>query len=155
MQNIPTVQAFPQPDFRKDLVLSVLKQAAMNELLTCNLYLEIKKTSQDTDLVNLMHSASQEDWRHFKILMQCIDHLDEARPLSGSERIKTPVLSEQCSEPLLQRIEKAELAAINFQHTLCAMTIGHDYKIFDHAYALLNENMQHNRLVNECLSNGM
>lgn len=101
----------------------------------------------------MAQSASLEDWGHYKILLECIDHLTTTTSnidLSPN-RIQAPEDLSQAN--LLKKIEKAELTAINYQHSLCAMTFGHDFKIFDHAYALLNENMQHNRQVNECLNN--
>ena len=153
MTHMLAIDAFPQPAYQKDLVLSVLKKAAANELLTYNLYQQIKDSFQDSNLKGLVHSASLEDWSHYKTLMGCIQHLQtECQDISFTRTETVRADTADCST-LLAQIEKAEEAAINFQHTLCAMTIGHDYKIFDHAYALLNENMQHNLLVKEQLWN--
>lgn len=152
MTSMPAIDAFPQPAYQKELVLSVLKKAAANELLTYNLYQQIKTSFQDADIQNLVHSASQEDWRHYETLLSCIDHLQrECRDAPFTRMTALQQSSSDCAG-ILAQLEQAEAAAINFQHTLCAMTIGHDYKIFDHAYALLNENIQHNLLLREQLS---
>lgn len=153
MTYMPAIDAFPQPAYQKDLVLSLLKKAAANELLTYNLYKQVKDSFQDSYLKDLVHSASLEDWSHYKTLLDCIRHLQqECHDISFTRTTAVQPDTTDCSE-LLAQIEKAEEAAINFQHSLCAMTFGHDYRIFDHAYALLNENMQHNQLVKEQLWN--
>lgn len=152
MTAMHAIEAFPQPAYQKELVLSVLKKAAANELLTYNLYQQIKASFDDADIQALVHSVSLEDWSHYETLLSCIDHLQRECGNAPFSRI-TPVRQPPSnSSDILSRLEKAEAAAINFQHALCAMTIGHDYKIFDHAYALLNENIQHNLLVREQLS---
>ncbi len=55
---------------------------------------------------------------------------------------------------LLGQIKQAEQASIDYQQEICALTLEYDYKIFDHSYALLNENIEHNERVQECLQEG-
>ncbi|MCV6587996.1 MAG: hypothetical protein OIF57_03045 [Marinobacterium sp.] len=150
------IDALPFPDYQQAQVLEVLKKAARNELITCNLYQRIERNApfyQHPELQYLASAACQEDWNHYEILLTCIEHIqqDGRRPHNESVTgfIMPPVADSP--ETLLGQIKQAEQHSIAFQQQLCAMTMGYDYKLFDHAYMLLNENMQHNEQVNDWL----
>lgn len=153
MNSMADIQAYPQPDYRQDLIIEALHKAAQNELLTCSLYRQVGSAELDdsrTGFRDLAASAYQEDWNHYETLLECIGLLQN--PADGlAYQPEFPQVAET-SGCLLGQIEQAEMASIQYQQSICAMTIGYNYKVFDLAYALLNENIQHNLLVQEYLS---
>jgi len=149
------IEALPFPDYQQPQVIDVLEKAAINELLTCTLYKHVENSAARANSARLRHMAGrarQEDWHHYQVLLECIDHLQKDHPPTAERQIPQLIMPDVAStEDLLWQIEEAEKASIAYQNQICAMTLGYDYKVFDQAYALLNENMQHNRLVNACI----
>lgn len=157
MNSLNRIEAYPQPDYRQDLVIEALKKAAQNELLTCSLYRQVKSAELDETRVgfrDLAYSAYEEDLSHYQMLQECIQLLQErpARDTSPTHQLTLLPPEADASCCLLGQIEKAEKTSIYYQQAICAMTIGYNYKVFDLAYALLNENIQHNLLVQEYLT---
>ncbi len=157
MNSLNRIEAYPQPDYRQDLVIEALQKAAQNELLTCSLYRQVKSAELDEARLgfrDLAYSAYEEDLSHFLTLQECIrvlqEHPDGHDAPSYQLALLPPDTDTSCC--LLGQIEKAEKTSIYYQQAICAMTIGYNYKVFDLAYALLNENIQHNLLVQEYLS---
>lgn len=153
-----SIEAYPHPSYKQAKVIESLKKAATNELLTCALYQQVEQRSQKTRharLRNLAHSGFKEDLDHFRKLRHCIDQLENE---SNSQSVPPSLnlLTPETDSPneLLNLLEQAELTSISLHQEICAMTIGYDYKVFDLAYALLNENMQHNLLVKQYLTDG-
>jgi len=153
---MPSIDALPFPDYQQSQVLAVLRQAALNELLTCTLYQQVEQSIPrytHPDLIRLAANARKEDWDHYEVLLGCIEYITPSPFLSDTHQPSGLVMppTAKSAADLLGQIEKAEQNSIAFQQQICAMTLGYDYRIFDHAYALLNENMQHNEKVNDWL----
>ncbi|WP_261843119.1 hypothetical protein [Aliamphritea ceti] len=157
MNSLNSIEAYPQPAYRQDLVIEALHKAAQNELLTCSLYRQVKSAELDETRVgfrDLAYSAYEEDWNHYQTLQECISLLQAEvsaqNSLASSPALLPPPAASSCC--LLGQIEQAEKTSIHYQQAICAMTIGYNYKVFDLAYSLLNENIQHNLLVQEYLT---
>lgn len=152
------INAYPYPDYLQEQVIDNLKKAALNELVTCALYRLLESANPkklNKKLRNLAHTAHQEDWSHYQILLDCLGRI---QPETGSvsmlnSKVILPPRADSSTQ-LLGQIKAAEQASIGFQQEICALTMEYDYRIFDYSYALLNENIEHNERVRECLREG-
>ncbi len=160
MNSLNSIEAYPQSIYRQDLVIEALQKAAQNELLTCSLYRQVNSAELDETRVgfrDLAYSAYEEDWNHYQTLQECISLLQKQATAQGSRAsqpaLLPPPVNASCC--LLGQIEQAEKTSIYYQQAICAMTIGYNYKVFDLAYTLLNENIQHNLLVQEYLTSSV
>lgn len=152
------IDAYPYPSYLQEQVVDNLKKAALNELVTCALYRMLESAhpkNLSRKLRSLAYTAHQEDWSHYQTLLNCLGHIQPEHPVSTqfSSKVILPPRAD-CSTQLLSQIKEAEQASIDFQQEICALTLEYDYRIFDHSYALLNENIEHNERVRECLREG-
>ena len=145
MKNITEL---PQPVYLQRKVVDILKKAALNELLTSTLY-RLLETSPSRYISNklkhMARTARRANWRHYQALLGCIGHLLKGDTQPTLKLVTPPALPHIGYSPieLLDQIEQAEQASIDYEQEICALTMGYDYKVFDQTYVVLNENIEH------------